>query len=122
MLQRRWSSGAESKLFAVYDRPFWREEGLSGQAVSDLPVAKYVIDNSPPDAGVGILLTFLGTTGSSRGPDTILDDPAARAPPSSTISPCCSGRRRQAPPHTSRRTGHTSGGSAAASVRAPRAH
>ena len=71
MLQRRWSSGAESKLFAVYDRPFWREEGLSGQAVSDLPVAKYVVDNSPPDAGVGILLTFLGT-------DAILDDPAAR--------------------------------------------
>lgn len=74
MLQRSWSSGAESKLFAVYDRPFWREEGLSGQAVSDLPVAKYVVDNSPPDAGVGILLTFLGPA----GPDASLDDPAAR--------------------------------------------
>ncbi|MFB8004928.1 flavin monoamine oxidase family protein [Nocardia sp. NPDC056000] len=81
MLQRRWSSGTESKLFAVYDRPFWREQGLSGQAVSDLPVAQYVVDNSPPDGSVGILLSFLGTAGSGSGqhwPDEILDDPAAR--------------------------------------------
>jgi monoamine oxidase len=81
MLQRRWSIGAESKLFAVYDRPFWRAQGLSGQAVTDLPVAKYVVDNSPPDGSVGILLTFLGTAGAGCGehwPDAILDDPAAR--------------------------------------------
>ncbi|GLY38345.1 monoamine oxidase [Amycolatopsis sp. NBRC 101858] len=76
MLQRRWSVGAESKLFAVYDRPFWREQGLNGQAVTDLPVAQYVVDNSPPDGSVGILLTFLGTAG--HRPDAILDDPAAR--------------------------------------------
>ncbi|MFF0493989.1 flavin monoamine oxidase family protein [Nocardia sp. NPDC004068] len=81
MVQRRWSSGVESKLFAVYERPFWREEGLSGQAVTDLPVARYVVDNSPPDGGVGILLTFLGTAHAGFGerwPDGILDDPAAR--------------------------------------------
>ncbi|KZB82838.1 flavin monoamine oxidase family protein [Amycolatopsis regifaucium] len=81
MLQRRWSGGAESKLFAVYDRPFWREQGLSGQAVTDLPVTRYVVDNSPPDGSVGILLSFLGTAGAGSGqhwPDTILDDPAAR--------------------------------------------
>lgn len=81
MLQRRWSSGAESKLFAVYDRPFWREQKLSGQAVTDLPVAHYVVDNSPPDGSVGILLSFLGTAGAGDGehwPDAILDDPATR--------------------------------------------
>lgn len=81
MLQRRWSTGAESKLFAVYDRPFWREQGLNGQAVTDLPVARYVVDNSPPDGSVGILLSFLGTAGAGSGqhwPDAILDDPAAR--------------------------------------------
>ncbi|MFI2562242.1 flavin monoamine oxidase family protein [Nocardia farcinica] len=81
MLQRRWGSGAESKLFAVYDRPFWRERGLNGQAVTDLPVAKYVVDNSPPDGSVGILLTFLGTAGGGPGEhrtDPLLDDPVAR--------------------------------------------
>lgn len=81
MLQRRWSSGSESKLFAVYDRPFWREQGLNGQAVSDLPVANFVIDNSPPDASVGILLTFMGTAGSGclqSWPDQLLDNPDAR--------------------------------------------
>lgn len=81
MLQRRWSIGAESKLFAVYDRPFWRQQGLNGQAVSDLPVAQYVVDNSPPDGSVGILLGFVGTAGAGSGqhwPDSILDDPSAR--------------------------------------------
>ncbi len=81
MLQRRWSTGSENKLFAVYDRPFWREQGLNGQAVTDLPVANYVVDNSPPDASVGILLTFHGTAGAGFGQhwsDAILDDPAAR--------------------------------------------
>lgn len=81
MLQRRWSTGSENKLFAVYDRPFWREQGLNGQAVTDLPVANYVVDNSPPDADVGILLTFHGTAGAGCGQhwsDAILDDPVAR--------------------------------------------
>lgn len=81
MLQRRWSSGTESKLAAVYDRPFWREQGLNGQAVTDLPVAHYVVDNSPPDGSVGVLLTFMGTAGSGSGQhwsDELLDDPVAR--------------------------------------------
>ncbi|MEV6678986.1 FAD-dependent oxidoreductase [Streptomyces erythrochromogenes] len=81
MLQRRWCNGTESKIFAVYDRPFWRERGFSGQAVTDLPVAGYVVDNSPPDAKVGILLTFVGTAGSGYGlrwTDAVLDDPEAR--------------------------------------------
>lgn len=81
MLQRRWATGSESKLFAIYDRPFWREQGLNGQAVTDLPVANYVVDNSPPDGSVGILLAFVGTAGSGYGlhwSDTLLDDPGAR--------------------------------------------
>ncbi|MEU7811194.1 NAD(P)/FAD-dependent oxidoreductase [Pseudonocardia sp. NPDC049154] len=80
-LQRVWHNGTESKVFAVYDRPFWRDEGLNGSAVTDLPTAHYVIDNSPPDGSVGILLTFVGTAGSGGGhawPDPVLDDPAAR--------------------------------------------
>jgi monoamine oxidase len=80
-LQRAWNNGTESKLFVVYDTPFWREEGFNGQALTDLPVAQFVIDNSPPDGSVGILLTFLGTAGSGSGmrwSDAVLDDPEAR--------------------------------------------
>ncbi|MEQ8799004.1 MAG: FAD-dependent oxidoreductase [Salinisphaeraceae bacterium] len=81
ILQRAWNNGTESKLFAIYDTPFWREDGLNGQALTDLPVAKFVVDNSPPDGSVGILLTFIGTAGSGAEqtwPDELLDDPAAR--------------------------------------------
>ncbi|MER5781636.1 FAD-dependent oxidoreductase [Streptomyces mobaraensis] len=80
-LQRIWHNGTESKVFAVYDRPFWRERGLNGSAVTDLPTAHYVVDNSPPNAEVGILLTFVGTAGAGGGhawPDEVLDDPVAR--------------------------------------------
>ncbi|MFD5178026.1 flavin monoamine oxidase family protein [Nocardia sp. NPDC058379] len=81
MLQRRWCNGTESKLFAIYDRPFWRDKGFNGQAITDLRVANYVVDNSPPDGSVGILLTFLGTAGSGYGlhwSDEILDNPEVR--------------------------------------------
>ena len=80
-VQRKWHNGTESKLFAIYDRPFWRDQDLSGQALTDLPGAPFVIDNSPPDGSLGILLTFIGTAGSGAGltwSDAVLDDPAAR--------------------------------------------
>lgn len=81
MLQRKWHNGTENKLAAIYDEPFWRGQGFSGQAMTDLPGATYVIDNSPPDGSVGILLTFIGTAGYGPGlqwSDAILDDPGAR--------------------------------------------
>jgi monoamine oxidase len=80
-LQRKWHNGTESKLFLVYDTPFWRADGYNGQALSDIPIAPYVADNSPPDGKVGILVTFMGTAGSGPGltwSDELLNDPAAR--------------------------------------------
>ncbi|WP_234315233.1 NAD(P)/FAD-dependent oxidoreductase [Streptomyces globisporus] len=80
-LQRKWHNGTESKLFAVYEKPFWRAKGLNGSAMTDLPFARFVVDNSPPDGSVGILLTFMGTAGSGPGhtwSDKVLDDPAER--------------------------------------------
>ncbi len=44
---------------AIYERPFWREKGLSGQATSDIGPARVVFDNSPPDGVPGVLLGFL---------------------------------------------------------------
>jgi monoamine oxidase len=50
-------------------RRFWREEGLSGQATSDIGPARVVFDNSPPDGTPGVLLGFRAALhgGGERG-------------------------------------------------------
>jgi monoamine oxidase len=58
-LTQRMPQGNVIKTMAVYDEPFWREEGLSGQALSDTGPARVVFDNSPPDGRPGVLLGFL---------------------------------------------------------------
>jgi monoamine oxidase len=45
---------------AVYDTPFWRSAGLSGQAVSDVGPANSTFDNTPPAGSPGILFGFVG--------------------------------------------------------------
>jgi monoamine oxidase len=58
-LTQRIPQGTVIKCMAIYDRPFWREDGLTGQATSlDGPV-KLTFDNSPPDGTPGVLLGFL---------------------------------------------------------------
>ena len=51
--------GSVIKLFAVYETPFWRDQGLSGQVGSDTGPVKVTFDNSPPGYAQGILLGFL---------------------------------------------------------------
>jgi monoamine oxidase len=58
-LTQRVPQGSVIKCMAIYDEPFWRAEGLSGQAASDVGPAKIVFDNSPPDGTPGVLLGFL---------------------------------------------------------------
>ena len=58
-LTQRMPLGTVAKCMAVYDRPFWREEGLSGQGTSDRGPIRLTFDNSPPDASPGVLLGFL---------------------------------------------------------------
>ena len=49
--------GASVKFHAVYSRPFWREQGLSGQAVSMTGPVGTTYDNSPDDGtGRGVLV------------------------------------------------------------------
>ena len=52
--------GSLTKVEAVYDTPFWRETGLSGQGVSDTGLARVPYDNSPPDGSVGVYFSFIG--------------------------------------------------------------
>lgn len=60
MLAQRWTPGVLSKAYAVYERPFWRRAGLSGQGLSDTGPAFITFDASPPDASRGVLLGFVG--------------------------------------------------------------
>jgi monoamine oxidase len=58
-LTQRMPQGSVIKCMAIYDEPFWRQDGLSGQATSDIGPAKIVFDNSPHDGSPGVLLGFL---------------------------------------------------------------
>ena len=65
--------GSVTKVHAVYDEPFWRQNGLSGQMIADAGALRAVFDDSPDDASHGILLGFIaGHTDrrlESAGPD-----------------------------------------------------
>lgn len=58
-LTQRMPQGTVIKTMAIYETPFWRAEGLSGQATSDVGPSRVVFDNSPPDGSPGVLLGFL---------------------------------------------------------------
>jgi monoamine oxidase len=65
-IYRAMVPGKLIKAEALYDRPFWRDAGLSGQSASDVGPANTTFDNSPPDGSVGVLFGFVG--GASAGP------------------------------------------------------
>jgi monoamine oxidase len=58
-LTQRMPQGAVIKCMAIYDEPFWRRDGLTGQALSERGPARITFDNSPPDGSPGVLLGFL---------------------------------------------------------------
>jgi monoamine oxidase len=58
-LTQRLPAGSVIKLYAVYDEPFWRQEGLTGQAASDQGPIKVTFDNSPPSGRPGVLMGFM---------------------------------------------------------------
>lgn len=58
-LTQRTPMGSVIKCQVVYDEPFWRADGLSGQATGDGAGSRVVFDNSPQDGTPGILLAFL---------------------------------------------------------------
>ena len=71
-LLQRMPMGALMKCDAVYDKPFWRAEGLSGMGLNDKGAVRVCFDNSPPDASVGVLLAFVGgSTWSTYGTSSL---------------------------------------------------
>jgi monoamine oxidase len=58
-LAGRMPMGSAAKCIAVYDRPFWREEGFSGEAVTNTGPLSVVFDNCSDDGTVSALLGFV---------------------------------------------------------------
>jgi monoamine oxidase len=58
-LTQKMPMGAVIKCMAVYDEPFWRAEGLSGQATSDTGPVRITFDNTPHTGSPGVLLGFI---------------------------------------------------------------
>jgi putrescine oxidase len=58
-MEQALSQGSIIKVLAVYEQPFWRQEGLSGQGFAPYELVRELYDNSPPSASVGVVTTFL---------------------------------------------------------------
>jgi monoamine oxidase len=72
-LTSRMPMGSVIKYIAVYDRAFWREAGLSGEAFSDTGVTVTTFDDSSPDGSHPALVSFsdgdVARVWSTRSPE-----------------------------------------------------
>jgi len=59
-LAARMAPGWLVKTTAVYPEPFWRSEGLSGEALNEEGPVTMSFDNSPPSGPFGALVGFVG--------------------------------------------------------------
>jgi monoamine oxidase len=59
-LIQRFPQGTLIKAAAVYDKPFWRDAGLSGTALSLNGPVNATFDDSPPDGSKGVVFGFIG--------------------------------------------------------------
>lgn len=60
------------KCLALYDTPFWRAEGLSGQVHSDRGPLTSVFDASPGTSSAGVLVGFLSSGEQAGHRETVL--------------------------------------------------
>jgi monoamine oxidase len=59
-LTQRYGQGVLTKVAAVYDRPFWRDQGLTGFAISASGPVSATFDDSPPGGKPGVVFGFVG--------------------------------------------------------------
>ncbi len=58
-LTQRVPAGSVFKLYLVYERPFWRDQGFNGQIGSDEGPVKVTFDNTPPGYSRGVMMGFI---------------------------------------------------------------
>ncbi len=67
-LQARWvQKEGGVKINVVYDRPFWRDRGLSGMSLSDAGPVPFTIDNTPPEGTPGVIMLFAESHELAKG-------------------------------------------------------
>ena len=59
-LMQHVAQGALIKVAAAYEKPFWRDKGLNGTALSTDHLTNVVFDDSPEDGSPGALVGFVG--------------------------------------------------------------
>jgi monoamine oxidase len=60
LVGERLLPGRLTKCMALYEQPFWRSDGYSGEAVTDAGPVTLTFDSSPRDGSAGVLLGFVG--------------------------------------------------------------
>jgi monoamine oxidase len=65
-LMQRIPQGTLRKFEAVYEKPFWRDAKLSGQALSNIGPIKATFDASPKGGSPGVILGFIGGTAARK--------------------------------------------------------
>ena len=78
-LTQRVPAGSLIKTIAVYDRPFWRDHGLNGQANSDQGPVKVTLDVSPESGTPGVLVGFVDGDDARRLSDLPVSERATLA-------------------------------------------
>lgn len=68
-----WMAG-QAKAVAVYDTPFWRDAGLSGDAMSRTGPMVEIHDASPAQGGPYALFGFIGVPPDARGDVDLLSE------------------------------------------------
>jgi monoamine oxidase len=73
LLHHRMPAGSIMKAIAVYDEPFWRHDGLSGESMATGSPIELTLDCSPPAGPTGVLTSFVfgphAQAMSERAPD-----------------------------------------------------
>src|SRR3954452_17259064 len=72
-LTQRMPQGSVMKVIAIYDEPFWRKDGWTGQVVSDTGPAQVTFDNTPPEGAPGALMAFVEAS-TARELDAVSTD------------------------------------------------
>jgi len=76
-LLRSLAPGTTLKLQVTYDRPWWRDLGLSGQGNSTIDPVNATFDNTPPQGAPGILFGFVVGGGAAGLPTSAAGREAA---------------------------------------------
>ena len=104
-------AGPETKTLLVYDEPFWRADGFSGQSAEPQSASEVTLDASPAAGTPGVIASF--TFGPVAERVDALDAGERRGGPRRDGRPVRPARRRRRPSSSRPRGGRRSGRAAA---------